>query len=315
MTHRRQQSGIALITAILVVAIAAIASAAILGSANIAIRRTANLQESELGWWYAIGVEGWIKTVLDRDQDLNKFDSLRDAWAMPVDFLPIDEGYIRGGVVDLQGRFNLNNLATQDPNDYAQQVQIFVRILRYAEVAEEYQATAIAAAIRDWIDADQEPFGADGIEDSEYLRGDIPYRTANRLMAGVSELLAVRGVDKKAYARVSGMFCALPQVGTPINVNTAPPAVLMAMASGGGPELELFLRERIEKPIEQKGQIATRLGPAFNEVPQGMLTVNSNFFMLRAEVFIGSGRTALYSFFFRPAQGNTAVYGRSTDVE
>ncbi len=315
MNGARKQSGIALITAILVVAIAAIASAAILGSANIAIRRTANLQESEVGWWYAVGVEAWIKTILDRDQDENKFDSLRDIWAMPVDFLPIDEGYIRGGVVDLQGRFNLNNLGTLEPQDYAQQVKVFARILRYAEVAEEYQANAIAAAIHDWIDAGVEPFGADGVEDSEYLRSDIPYRTPNRFMAGVSELLAVRGIDKKAFAKLDGLFCALPQTGTPINVNTAPPAILAALASGASPELELFLRERVDKPIESKSQIGARLGPAFNEVPQGMLTVTSSFFMLRGEVFIGSGRTSLYSFYFRPSQGNTAVYGRSTDVE
>lgn len=310
----RRQSGIALITAILVVAIAAIASAAILGSANIAIRRTANLQESELGWWYASGVEAWIKTVLDRDQDDNKFDSLRDIWARPVDVLPIDEGAIRGGVIDLQGRYNLNNLSTPDSTDYERQVQVFVKILRYAEVAGEFQARAIAAAIRDWTDADMEPFGADGIEDSEYLRADLPYRAANRRMAGVSELLAVRGIDKKAFAKLNGLFCALPQYGTPINVNTAPPAVLAALASGPTPELELFLRERIDKPVESTSQISSRLGPAFNEV-NNMLSVSSHFFMLRAEVFIGSGRTALYSFYFRPSPGNTAVYGRSTDVE
>lgn len=309
----RQQSGIALITAILVVAIAAIASAAILGSANIAIRRTANLQESEVGWWYATGVEAWVKTILDRDQDENKFDSLRDVWAMPV-VLPVDEGTIRGGVVDLQGRYNLNNLSAPDPNEYEQQVKIFARILRYAEVAEEFQARAIAAAIHDWTDADSEPWGADGIEDSEYLRASPPYRAANRRMAGVSELLAVRGIDKKAYAKLSGLFCALPQYGTPINVNTAPPAVLLALSSGPTPELELFLKERLEKPVESQGQISARLGPGFNEV-MNMLTVSSSFFMLNAEVFIGSGRTALYSFYFRPSPGNTAVYGRSTDIE
>lgn len=311
---RRAQSGIALITAILVVAIAAIASAAILGSANIAIRRTANLQESELGWWYAAGVEAWIKTILDRDQDDNRFDALRDSWATPVDFLPIDEGAITGGVVDLQGRYNLNNLSVPDEGEYQKQAQIFARILRYAEVADEPQARAIAAAIRDWTDERSEPYPSDGVEDSEYLRANPPYRTANRRMAGVSELLAVRGIDKKAYAKLSGLFCALPQYGTPINVNTASPAILAALASGPTPELDLFLKERIEKPVELSSQISARLGPGFNEVGN-MLSVSSNFFMLRAEVFIGSGRTALYSFYFRPSQGNTSVYGRSTDIE
>src|SRR3546814_13490993 len=89
--------------------LAAIAAAAILSSANLAIHRTQNLQESELAWWYVDGVESWVKTILLRDAEINKYDSLGDIWAMPVDFLPVDEGGLRGGVTDLQGRYNLNN--------------------------------------------------------------------------------------------------------------------------------------------------------------------------------------------------------------
>src|SRR5690606_16912252 len=66
-TTPSRQTGIALITAVLVVALAAMASTAILVSAHIAIRRTANLQESELAWWYASGVESWVKSLLERD--------------------------------------------------------------------------------------------------------------------------------------------------------------------------------------------------------------------------------------------------------
>ena len=42
---KRRQQGIALITAVLVVALAAIAAAAILTSANLAIHRAQNLQD------------------------------------------------------------------------------------------------------------------------------------------------------------------------------------------------------------------------------------------------------------------------------
>src|SRR3546814_18522805 len=66
---KRAQHGIALITAIFIVALAAIAAAAILSSANLAIHRTQNLQESELAWWYVDGVESWVKTILLRDAE------------------------------------------------------------------------------------------------------------------------------------------------------------------------------------------------------------------------------------------------------
>src|SRR3546814_19886520 len=102
---KRAQHGIALITAIFIVALAAIAAAAILSSANLAIHRTQNLQESELAWWYVDGVESWVKTILLRDAEHNKYDSMGDIWAMPVAFLPVAEGGLRGGVTGLPGGY------------------------------------------------------------------------------------------------------------------------------------------------------------------------------------------------------------------
>ncbi len=281
-----------------------------------AIRRTANLQESELAWWYATGVEAWVKSLLERDLDQNNFDSLQDIWAQPVDYLPVDEGFVRGEIVDLQGRFNINNLGTADPEEYERNVVVFARLLRYLEVAEEYQSRAIAASIKDWIDADSEPTGADGAEDNDYLRLNPPYRAANRPMSSVSELLAIRGVTRDIYNKLVNLVVALPSTGVPINVNTAPAAVLYALATEPRPGIDTFVKERIERPAEN-------ISDLFNEravftaadAPSSMLSVSSAFFMLRSEVFIGSGRVALYSFYFRPYGGTPTVYGRSTNTE
>src|SRR3546814_20677127 len=125
---KRAQHGIALITAIFIVALAAIAAAAILSSANLAIHRTQNLQESELAWWYVDGVESWVKTILLRDAEINKYDSLGDIWAMPVAFMPLDEGGLRGGVPDLQGRYHLHTLAVPEPQPYAPQLTVYITL-------------------------------------------------------------------------------------------------------------------------------------------------------------------------------------------
>ncbi|MEQ1440558.1 type II secretion system minor pseudopilin GspK [Fontimonas sp. SYSU GA230001] len=313
------QKGIALVTAILVVALAAIASATILASANIAIRRTSNLQDSELAWWYASGVESFIRSVLERDAENNRTDSFADNWAKAVDYLPVDEGFVRGQVIDLQGRFNLNNLGAGVPGDgnFEKQQQIFVRLLGAAGVESEQEARAIAAATRDWIDADSEPTGFDGAEDTEYLgRSPLPYRVPNRPMVSVSELLAVKGMSREVYAQLRDWVAALPPPKNqfkiePINVNTAPEAVLRALTSQPTPELEAFMRERVEKPAESTSD--PRLGAGLGGVP---LTVASAHFLLRAEIYIGSSRVGLYSFYFRPPNGGAPViYGRSTDTE
>lgn len=99
---RGQQRGVALITAILVVTIATIAATAMAVSHQIALHRAQTLQESEMGWWYIEGVEQWVMTILQRDAETTEYDSLDEPWAQPVDYLPVDEGVLRGRLEDLQ---------------------------------------------------------------------------------------------------------------------------------------------------------------------------------------------------------------------
>lgn len=304
----KQQRGIALITAVLVVALATISAAAILSSGMIAIHRASNIQDSEKAWWYADGVESWLKSILQRDAEDNKIDALSDDWAKPVDYLPVDEGYVSGNVVDLQGRFNLNNLGATDPLQFKKYSDQFERLLQNIEGADAFKARALASAIRDWIDVDQEQSGGDGAEDSEYLGLTVPYRTPGRYLESVSELLAIKGMEKKLYLQLRPFVSALPQINTALNINTAPEAVLRSLSKQPSPVLDAFIKNREDKPAENTTELQTAFGP---ETPP--LTVKSNYFMSRVETFIGSGRLALYSFYYRPDQGAPTVLGRSTD--
>jgi general secretion pathway protein K len=308
------QHGIALVTAILVVALAAIAATAILSSANIAIHRTGNLQNSEYAWWYADGVESWIKSILERDLDDNKIDSLQDAWATPIDYLPIDNGAIRGRVIDLQGRLNLNNLATTDAETLTHLTAVMARLMEIAGVDDPSQAQALVSAIRDWIDADIEPTGYNGAEDSEYLGMDPPYRTANRLMSDVSELLAVRGVNKEIYFKLRPYVCAVPAIDVTINVNTAAPELLTALAAQQRPELAEFVAQRAEKPVEGVQELFDSGAYVAKDPGAQMIGVSSNYFQSQVEVSVGTGQLSLYSSYIRPSGGIPAVYGRSTDT-
>lgn len=311
---KRRQRGIALVTAVLVVTLAAITATAVLTSASLAIHRTQNLQESELGWWYVDGVESWVRTILQRDAEMNRYDSLRDIWAMPVDFLPVDEGGLRGAIVDLQGRYNLNNLGVADPQAYQQQLTVFTRLFELATGGDEYQARGIAAAIRDYVDADSEPSGTEGGEDADYLGLDPPRRVPNRPMASVSELLAVRGMTPQVYAKLAPHICALPSATT-VNVNTATPLLLQAMTPQPGPELERFIAERAQNPVQSTSELFNERKVYDARAAHDLLGTSSSYFELQAEAYIGSGRLALYSFFYRPGSGTPVVYGRSTFTE
>lgn len=313
---KRAQHGVALITAIFIVALAAIAAAAILSSANLAIHRTQNLQESELAWWYVDGVESWVKTILQRDAEINKYDSLRDIWAMPVDFLPVDEGGLRGGVTDLQGRYNLNNLAATDPPVYQQQLTVFTRLFQLATEGDEYQARGMADAIRDYVDTNSEPTGSDGAEDADYLGLDPARRVPNNLMVSVTELLAIKGMTPTLYGKLAPYLCALPKIGTTINVNTASPLLMRALTPSPGAELDQFLQDRLKEPAQNISELFnSRKVFGADAANTSLMGTSSDFFELQAEAYIGSGRVQLYSFYYRPGSGAPIVYGRSTFTE
>ncbi|WP_428313073.1 type II secretion system minor pseudopilin GspK [Hydrocarboniphaga sp.] len=313
----QRQRGIALITAILVVSIAVIAATAVLSAGSLAIQRTATLQETEKAWWYAIGVEAWVKTILQRDAKENKYDALTDIWAMPVDALPIENGVLAGRIVDEAGRFNLNNFGVTDVAVRKEWLDIFTRLFEQLKL-DASLARPLSEAITDWIDADQNPTPYDGAEDNEYLSiraPGTPYRTANRLMQSITELMAVKGINKDIYAALLPYVSALPTTDVKINVNTAPEALVRALVDKPSTEMEQFLRERAQKPAETDGELATKGIIVGQGAGAGRYSVSSSYFQLRADATIGSSHVAIYSLFYRPSQGEPVVLARSTDSE
>jgi general secretion pathway protein K len=325
MTTRRQQ-GIALVTAIFVVALASIAAVAMFEAANVAVHRSANLVQSEAEWWYADGVESWVKGILVQDAKLNKTDGFSDIWAKPVDFLPIDGGGIRGRVEDLQGRFNLNNIGVGQLNTGNQAqptgallyVQQFDRLLDSLPNFDASKYHGLGYAIRDWIDSDDQR-SQDGAEDSDYLSLDPPYRAANQPMHSPSELLLVKGVTKELYAALEPYITALPVSSgvTPININTAPEPVLLSLATNiDKSAVERFMAARKLESFSDAGAAKTgALAFLPPNAPAVALDTKSQFFELQAEVYIGSGRLALYSVFYRQSGATPVVIAHSTNTE
>jgi general secretion pathway protein K len=310
--------GIALITALLVVAIATLAATALLGSTSVAIHRTAALRDSEQAWWVARGVESWVLGILDKDRkDSPNVDGLGEDWAQPVDYLPVDQGFVRGKVFDLQGCFNLNNLLDKTAANAEYRAQL-ARLLA-AFPPELDVPPGLTGAIIDWADADQSPTLPSGAEDIAYLSLDPPYRTADRPFTVVSELLAVHGVTPQLYGefgREDGpCLAALPAtVSTKINVNTAPAAVLRALSKTVDEgKLQDFLGRRQDEPAQNAQELVT--SGALGGDATAYITSASEYFQIRGEVFVGSSRVALYSLIHRPGTGAPTVIAHSADAE
>lgn len=310
----RRHRGIALITAMLVMALAAIAAAAVLGSANAAIRRSATLIDGERAWWYASGVESWVRSILERDTKNSQLDGLGEDWAQPVDFLPVEQGGLRGGLEDLQGRFNLNNLAAPAPKnaEYLKQWQQLFRVLDL----DLSQAQPLAAAIRDWIDTNSTPESG-GAEDDYYQGLEQPYRAANQPLQSPSELLAIKGMSRETYLRLAPFVTALPggPAPTAVNVNTAKKEVLMALSPNmDASKVDTWLRERVKNPVDNPQKLYANQTLAA-DVPPDAVSARSEYFQLNVTAFIGSGQVQLYSVLRRPASGPPLVIARSLGTE
>jgi general secretion pathway protein K len=217
----RRQRGIALLVALLTVALATILIAGLLDRGELAFARTRNALRGEQADAYAQGLESYAAQVLLKDLgDDPGTDTNSDIWASPLPPQEIPGGVISASARDLNGCFNLNNLASA--RNASTWLAIFRRLLNVRGVD-----PAVADAVIGWLGSEADS-SADAI-DSYYLSLPVPYRSARRSFAHVSELRLVRGVGSDAYARLAPYLCALPP-DTRLNVNTASVPVLQALA-------------------------------------------------------------------------------------
>lgn len=307
-----KQRGIALITAVIVVVLASVAAVAMLNSAGISIRRTANLQNSEQAEWYAQGLDAWVCSLLQRERQLDPgkhYDSLGDPWAQPITYLPFDRGGVSGRLVDLQGRFNLNNLGALNPKPALAQLQ---RLIENVPGGEDVSTADLGIAIRNWLGARAGQGAVAGPGDEIYLSLNPPYRASHRLMQSPSELLGVDGVTPQLYMALAPYITALPTTHAKININTAPLPVLLSLTANPGGDLEGFAKERVQDPLTGIQDATTRSLFNANDPALQVIDVQTSYFQLQARISVGTGRLYWYSTIYRPASGTPAVVSQSS---
>ncbi len=297
--------------AILVVALATTAATALISRQALDVQRTGNLVEGDQAWAYVKGGEAWARMILRRDLQENQTDSPKDDWAQLPPPIAVPGGFLAGNIEDLQGRFNLNNLVTSDGKTDPQAMEFLQRLLLELELD-----AGIAQAIADWIDPDVEARAPAGAEDDFYAGLSPPYRTPNRPMADVSELRLVRGVTPEVYDKLAPHVIALPEP-TPININTAPAAVVAAASTRLPADLVAeVLAQRENKPFENVADFfkdsritALKLDPKVQQA----FSVDSHYFLVRVEARIGHGRAASNTMLQRLQDGRVRILMRSAE--
>lgn len=293
-----RQGGVALVTALLVVALATVAAVRLASRQALDVRRSASVLDRAQALAYAEGIEAWAARLLRRDQLDNEVDHPGEDWAKALPPITVPGGQLSGRLEDLQGRFNINNLRTPDGGIDAHELERFRRLLTLLGLPVE-----IADAVADWLDADLEARAPGGAEDTEYLTRTPPYRAANRPLASLSELRLVKGVDAAAWRKLAPVLTALPEP-TPINVNTASATVLRLLdPTLTEAEAQGLVEARGRKGFASLQDFLAQEQLAGRRLDTAGWSVSSHYFLLRADVRMGSAHLPLRAVLHRDETG------------
>lgn len=296
----RQQRGVALLLAMLILALGVSITSAILWDRSLAVHRSALLQAQRQAYFYDLGAESWVAQILRRDS--GKDDTLGSDWARHLPPLPVQGGALKGGVEDLEGRFNLNDLAGANGHTNSTALEAFRRLLAGLGLN-----TELASAVADWVDSDDRVTSPGGAESGYYAALNPPYAPADAPFVSVTTLRLVRGVTPAVYARLAPYVSALP-IATPVNINTAPAPVLAAVV----PDLDLAAARKL---VAMRGDAGfgsiERFRQLVNRKIAFPIALRSQFFLLHVTTTIGTTELSMYSVLYRNGAGITQAIARS----
>jgi len=347
-----RQRGVAIITAMLVIALGTITMVAIMSSQQLDMQRERN--EGLIQQARALGISGerFAAALLYRDvqaEQRNNSDSLDDDWAQTIPPVPIDNASIQGCVVDMQGRFNLNNLVNADGEVQPVYVDQFRRLLQAVNID-----PGIADAVLDWVDSDINFTNPGGAEDDYYTGLEVGYLAANAPFVSVSELQLVKGFNSAIEEEAENYELLLPHIAalpisagpTAVNVNTATPEVLASFSepvqfaadvlsrwetgayedypecenifdleADTGPQV-LADADRDVTPFETLDAFIAEVPLEENEEAAAdlALDVRSNFFQVRIDVEAEGIRLSQFALLERDDTGRTRIIYRSRDT-
>ena len=226
--NANSQRGVALLTILLLVVSITVVAGAMLASQKIAIRRSGLLfdqnqllQDINAGQQLAV-------TLIRADSKLNDTDSMQDIWAQPIPPYTLGGHSIGIELRDEGSRFNINNLYHNGAVDTAA-LAVFQRLLTQLNLEPD-----IAIAVLDYQDADSEVYKDGGDESVVYAQQSnrgADKNLPNQALLSIDQLAEVKGFNAEVLAALRPYITAVPYY-LPININTASPVLLAALAEG-----------------------------------------------------------------------------------
>jgi hypothetical protein len=102
--------GAAIILAMLIAALAAAVAATVLAEQQRWSRTVMHRRDQVQAQALAMAGVQWARQILEEDGRRPEIDHLGEPWALTLPPIPMEDGEIRGAIVDAQGRLNVNVL-------------------------------------------------------------------------------------------------------------------------------------------------------------------------------------------------------------
>jgi general secretion pathway protein K len=280
---RRTQSGAALLTAMIIVALVATLASAMVWQQWRAVQIEAAERGRLQSAWLITGALDWARLMLRGHVRAAGPTALNGAWAVPLaearlsTFLAADknntdggpDAFLSGNINDVQARYNLRGL-------YDTQTQK-VEPNQLAALRRLFQTINLAPAMADAI--------AEGLRDAQVPPGTPNAPQARPLMPEHLDQLVWLGIDEAAVRQMAPYVVLLPSP-TKVNVNTAPKEVLAAMLEIGLGDAQRLVQHRQRTAFNTVPEVEAQLSGS-KLSPQALALVlvgKSTFFEVRGRL-------------------------------
>ncbi len=297
------QRGLALIVAMLVAALAAAVAVSLTAGESLWSSRVLHRRDQVQAQSIAQAGIQWARQILDADAHTGPIDSLNDAWALPLPATPIENGTVEGDIVDAQGLFNVNDLAS--PTHGNAQRRRFAQL--FANLG--LPASALAPIVA-WVTSQHHVATSAVMVPSASPQAGIP---GNTDPLRVQELAEVPGMTLATMAALLPRVTALP-LDVPLNVNTAPPELLAASIQNLAPTaLAALVASRRTRPFTSIADFRSRLPSSVSLGDETMYSVGSHYFLVNVRARQGETVAQARALIERSGNGWPAIVWQTVE--
>lgn len=283
---RRGQRGAALLIAMLIVTLVATLAAGMVWQQWRAIEVEGAERTRNQASWLLGGALDWARIILREDARSGAVDALTEPWATGLaeirlsTFLASDkasdntdpgiDAFLSGTITDAQSRYNLVNLGADDDAVAQAELQSLQRLCEVLGIPADIGAR-IAAGMR----------GAQAAEDQ--IDENSQVTPGSPLAPQRVRQLTWLGLDLEVVRRLEPYLTILPGPSR-VNINTAPPEVLMAVVPGlDRASAERLVQARLREPFKDLAT-AQKLLPEKIKLDEKRVAVNSGYFEITGQL-------------------------------